>query len=515
MDLDYSILARVILASLPALYGLFLFPKKNKLALPLLLLSALLLRLVFISFDPFLHNWDERYHALVAKHLMDYPLKPMLWLEHMQRYDADAWCCNHIWLHKPPLFMWLMALSMKIFSPTVFFMRLPSALMGTLSVYFTYVFANKWSGKRSLAFMSAFLICFSFYHLELISGRIGLDHNDIAFAFFINASIWALIKYQESSTKLKWAILIGVLVGCAILTKWLTALVVFGAWFLANLYGRDSRKDFHAYAHLLLALLISIIVFMPWQLFIMEAYPVESGLAYQHFSDHLFTSIGIAPKHKMYYLEYLTYTCGSIAAPLVTLGILMLLFSKQINNKYSIIFLSIFITIYSFFTFISKTKMPGLVHPAYSILIVLIAAGYLLILDFINALFRYRYENVIYSMGILLMSLYLLRPAYNFEYRSTTNTERNRDIDNTEIYKKLDEKKLANRVVLNVKDFEDVEFMFHQNLIAYRWYPDSITLDSLMCAGHKFAAFKSHTHQPLPNYIKKNPEIVILKDQLK
>ena len=49
--------------------------EKYQLCLFLIMLSGLILR-VFTSLDFYLHEWDERYHALVAKNLIGNPFKP-------------------------------------------------------------------------------------------------------------------------------------------------------------------------------------------------------------------------------------------------------------------------------------------------------------------------------------------------------------------------------------------------------------------------------------------------------
>ena len=94
-----STLFGLLFASLPAIFGLYfaLFKSNFKFGLGLLILSGFLIRLLMISLDPFLHDWDERYHALVAKNLSQYPFKPMLRVDPIMAYDMEAWCCNHIW----------------------------------------------------------------------------------------------------------------------------------------------------------------------------------------------------------------------------------------------------------------------------------------------------------------------------------------------------------------------------------------------------------------------------------
>ena len=76
-------------------------------------------------------------------------------------------------------------------------------------------------------------------------------------------------------------------------------------------------------------------------------------------------------------------------------------------------------------------------------------------------------------------------------------------------------KELEGRIILNCKSFEDVELMFYKNVNAYHWYPDERTLDSLLQRGYKFAAFKNHNNQALPEYITANGDIVIIDKNIK
>src|SRR5688572_19622660 len=90
-------------------------------------LSALLIR-GYAAADRSLHPWDERYHALVAKNFIETPLTPRLYHTPVLPYDHRAWTGNYIWMHKPPLALWLQAGSMKMFGVHEFALRLPSVL---------------------------------------------------------------------------------------------------------------------------------------------------------------------------------------------------------------------------------------------------------------------------------------------------------------------------------------------------------------------------------------------------
>lgn len=55
-------------------------------AILLIVLCGFLLRL-FTGVDLYLHEWDERYHALVAKNLINHPLLPTLYDHPLLPYD--------------------------------------------------------------------------------------------------------------------------------------------------------------------------------------------------------------------------------------------------------------------------------------------------------------------------------------------------------------------------------------------------------------------------------------------
>lgn len=61
--------------------------------------------------------------------MMSKPLAPMLRTEPVLDYNYKDWSNNHIWLHKQPLFLWQMAISMKIFGVNEFGLRFPSAFL--------------------------------------------------------------------------------------------------------------------------------------------------------------------------------------------------------------------------------------------------------------------------------------------------------------------------------------------------------------------------------------------------
>ena len=204
---DYSLLISFYCFSNISLYGgvlLMIFAviawhglQKYKIGLILLVISAIILRFSFIQFDSFLHIWDERFHALVARNLIDNPLKPTLYQNPLLPYNPDIWITNHIWLHKPPLFLWQIALSIKLFGINEFAIRFPSALMSILMLFFLWQI-GKIALNKHIAFYALLLYIPSSYFLELTTGFFPTDHNDIAFIFYVTASIWGWVRYNQN-----------------------------------------------------------------------------------------------------------------------------------------------------------------------------------------------------------------------------------------------------------------------------------------------------------------------------
>ena len=127
-----------------------IFIKKNiySVLLITIILVGLCIR-VKLCQDDFLHKWDERYHALVAKNLINEPLKPTLYKVALLDYDYKNWYNNHIWLHKQPLPLWLIATSYKLFGISEFVTRLPSLIFSVFAIGFTYLLGNYFFNKKS------------------------------------------------------------------------------------------------------------------------------------------------------------------------------------------------------------------------------------------------------------------------------------------------------------------------------------------------------------------------------
>ncbi|MEP6645745.1 MAG: glycosyltransferase family 39 protein [Saprospiraceae bacterium] len=514
----YETLAALVGVSLPAIAASYFYFYRNKrqAGMALLLLSAFLLRILMISLDPYLHEWDERFHALVAKHMMDMPFRPTLFAKQILPFNPYDWSYTHIWVHKQPLFLWQMAISMKIFGINTFALRLPSAVLGTIMVWLTYDISRKWINDVQVAFITAFLSGFAHYTLELTSGVISLDHNDLAFVFYVTCCFWAFTRYVHSDFKMKWALLVGLFAGFAILNKWLVGLLIFGGWGV-YLLSSEFRYDLHKYIHFGAAVVVTCIVFIPWQIYIHHAFPVESAIAFEDNKRHISEDLG-HPGNAWSHIAFLPNAYNYVLLIFFGIGLVLVLKSKIANRNISVAFLSMIAVIFLFFSLFVATKMPAFVYPVSALVLIISACGFYKSLEFIFnhlklALDVRKWMFCILTLGLSYISL---KPLEIIQARDISNQERNNKIYNTSIYKRLDKEAIKDHVIINCRAYENIDLMFYNDVLALHFYPPENIVDSLQEAGYKLAAFDYiHDKQQLPEYITCDKEILVIKESLK
>lgn len=494
---------------------LFFFKNKIYWYSVLLFISAFLLRFHFIQLDPFLYDWDERYHAEVSKNMIADPLIPMLRAEAVLPYDYKAWTGNHIWVHKQPVFLWQMALSMKLFGVNEIAVRLPSALMSALLV-FIIIRMGALLKKKSAGFIAALLFTFSWFQIEQVTGYMGMDHNDVAFTFYVTLSFWSYMEYVHTRKKY-WIFIIGLFTGLGILVKWLTILIVYGCWGLSVLL-KDKFK-IKSYLPLVGALFICCTVFLPWQFYIIHNFPLESSYAYEFNKRHITEVLEGHAGNSFYYINLIRDQFGFFAIPLILSGSFLLI-KDQVKLDYKICILISILIVYSFFSLIVKTKAPNYVYILSPFILLLFGCSFEFLDTFITKLKKPIIHFIIRFSVIIILVLSVLQfktidLIHEKGISKFSFVDREKKIHNTNIFKKMDSLLITPHIVFNVNGMEETEAMFYSNQNVYNWYPPKNTIDSLKSAGYRIAAFPDHGNQILPDYIKNDPAIFILPYTLK
>jgi len=492
----------------------FQYQEKKKLSIVLLLLGGFSVRLFTALLNSHLNLWDEQFHALVAKNMMDAPFFPTLYKNPVLPFDQTSWVGGHIWLHKQPLFLWQMALSMKIFGVNTLAMRLPSMIMSTIIIFFIYrigtISINKIAG-----FFGALFFALSNFVLEITAGTIHTDHNDIAFLFYVSASIWAWIEYETSnlSRKRYFLLLIGLFSGCAILVKWLTGLLVFSGWGLSIILSKERRWKWVHYRNLLISLFIAVIVFLPWQIYILNAFPTVSHYEFSLNAKHFFEVIEGHGGDFWWHFD--------IAKEIYGINIYLLLFCTGIffislnNRLFKTAFVTYIVLVYLFFG-IAATKMIAFTFCVSFLLYLAMGATIDKLLKIIILNPEYlqkKIYNVIYTTLVLA-----ILSGFNLDIEKIQENHTMWEKDETSFfYKRLsttpDIKNLAEKfgitkdhVIFNCEPDDNIPIMFFNDVAAaYSFIPDFNTYTHLKQKGHKIAIFNNGE---LPSYLMTDKDII-------
>jgi len=239
-------------------------------ALACVLLLALVLR-AFPASDRYLHQWDESYHAVVARHLADHPGTPTLYEDPVLPYHRQAWPHTHVWLHKQPLALWTMAASLKAFGMNELALRLPSMVFSTLAVAMTWWLGRSIGGPL-VGLSAAFLHAVSGPLITLAAGRGATDHVDTLFITLVEAGVVLAVKWRRPHGALP-AVAVGAVVGLAALAKSPIAAVVLGVWWCLL---RETASRRRALALVAVAGVVAALVFAPWQIHALRSWPVEA-----------------------------------------------------------------------------------------------------------------------------------------------------------------------------------------------------------------------------------------------
>lgn len=113
------------------------------------------------------------------------------------------------WYNMPTLQFFVVAAFLRFFPVgSVMALRLPYALMGLLSVLWTYLLVRDLWGSRRLALLSAFILATFSYHIHF--SRLG--SSQIVDAFFVTLVLWLYVRAERSGNPLTYA-LCGVALG--------------------------------------------------------------------------------------------------------------------------------------------------------------------------------------------------------------------------------------------------------------------------------------------------------------
>ncbi len=499
--------------------------------------GGLIVRLLIITFDNYLHLWDEQYHALVAKNMVDNPFIPMLYKYTPLDYDPINWTTSHIWLHKQPLFLWQMALCIKLFGTSPFALRLPSAIMTSLLIPVIFRM-GKLTVNARVGYIGSFLFAVCNYLLDFNTGQYNTDHNDIAFIFYVTLSIWAFTEYwSEKNARYVW--LIGLFAGLAILNKWLTGLLVFSGWATTLFFIQGFANKKREIINMIKALIVCVITFIPWQIYKSIRFPAESAGEYKYYSLHITSALDGHGGDMWYHFNQAVLQYGQVAAFALPIALLVLFWDIK-NAAIKISYLIFVVIVYLFFT-LSQTKMPAfcliispilflalgnllnrIIDYLYLIKVVLIPKQELYLTNNVQMKSKLKEFQINKSLiptieFILLLSIGLV--SFNIEKLQANHTDwikndlrawcNKKIVRATEFGKSIKGKYNEEKtVIVNCYDTDDIPIMYFSGYTAYNRIPKIEEYNFLKKNNYKI--FYLDDFSPMPEYFATDTTIIFI-----
>lgn len=216
-----------------------------------LLLACILV--FFVNLDAIFVNIMEARNFITAREMLQNGNWIFTTINELPRYE------------KPPLPTWLTAISAGLFGlERLFAMRLPAAVLGTISVLMTYQIALKITQKKAFAFISGLVAVTSFY--ILLSSRDG-QWDIFTHGFMLVCIVFVMKLFRESKNNYRNALLGGLFFGFSFLSKGPVSLYALLLPFLIA-YGVVFKFKKGRLFPLLSGLLVAMVVSASWNLYI-------------------------------------------------------------------------------------------------------------------------------------------------------------------------------------------------------------------------------------------------------
>lgn len=447
----------------------------------------------YVSADFFLHLWDERYHALVAKNLINHPLIPTLYDNPLLPYDFRNWSANHFWLHKQPLSLWAMAGSMWLFGINEIALRLPSIILVSTAIYLVFSIGS-YLFNQKIGYLSAFLFSINGLVIDLMSGRRTTDHVDIFFMFFILLSIYFSVQYVKKGYT-TYSFLVGISIGLAILSKWLPALIVLPIWLLL-VWDSEKFNVKTITVQFAIILITLAVVFLPWQLYIFTVFPQEALWESNYNIKHLFETVEGHSNSIFYFFNRIRINYGEyIYLPLVWF---FWKISKDIKNKKRLAVLIWFLIPFLFFSMV-KTKMQ-----AY--LLFTAPALFFMTAEFFFSLTDYKKDHRFkWVFNIILVLIIFLPIRYSLE-RISPFDSKDRNPQWVMDLRELNKKNIEKGVLFNYD--HPIEAMFYTDLVVYSVIPEKEIISNLSHQGYTVII---NDDGDLPSYVTEMEQLITVK----
>ncbi len=326
-----------------------------------------------LNFYPLI-DVDETRYAVIAKNLIG----SRDWNSLMLNYEP--------FLEKPPLYFWLVALSIKIFGGmSAFAVRFPMAILASFLTFFTYFFGKKVI-SRKFGIISALVLLTSIFFLILSHVAI----LDIVLTVFVASALYCgvLTDFCEPKFKKYYWFYFYLFMGFGVLAKGVLAFVLpLLIIFVYKLALKDVKEMFRP-MHILPGVIVFFAAVLPWHIIMYLEYGnvfVKEYFLLHHFARFI-DSANIGRERPFWYfipvflLGFLPWTLVFIAAAVRGFNKLAdkfeslqgnlktklaCLFEVETNEQKLLLFAWLYFILGFLFFSLSSTKLPTYILPVF------------------------------------------------------------------------------------------------------------------------------------------------------
>lgn len=432
---------------------------------------------------PYISQWDEAYHALVAKNLTAHPLTPTLYEEKVLPADDREWTMAGVWLHKPPLPLWLMAAGIAAFGEAELSFRIPAVVLDSIVILLIFLLALELFGPAAglAGLIAAALYSVNPLMIRLVSGRIPDDTPHVVNAFFMTLTVYLFAVSARKNSRAH-AAAAGLSLGLGTLCMSAVALLGLAAPLPLMLSLRGPRGSVRLLA---VAFVPFLAAALPWPLYCLSRWPElwrhESALHV----EHLFKALDGHAHAWWWYLKVLPVQYGgfpALAALLAAAAVAYAAREAARNKEAGLASALCWLAIpYLFFSLIA-TKLYSYVAVAVPALCLL--AGFGLAAAWAARAGRYRAAAlaVLIAAGVQTAAVaaerlradYSLSPwSETYDYPSFRRAMlRLREVP-------------GSRVLLNVGDSKSPQAMYYSGAPAYPGIPEAGAVRGLIAKGFR------------------------------
>ncbi len=345
--------------------------------------------------------WDEARLAINAMEMMETGQIMVT------QYQGEP----DLWNTKPPLLIWLQAISMSIFGINEVAFRLPSAIAALLTCLFLLYFFRKQLDIPWLGVISVLILINSAGYVSIHGIRTGdYDAMLTLFTLLANMSFYMMIEKNRSIHVYAFFIFLSL----AILTKSVAALLFVPGYLLYALLRNGLKKMFlskHFYLGAIIAM-ISIVGYYLTREIINPGY--LAAVQHNELGGRFLEFIGTEKEIQFgfwFYFDNFIHTRFSPWMLFIIPGILLSIFHKEETISKIGIFSTIMAVCHFFVISNSKSKLEWYDLPSYPYLAIIAAISVHFIFDFLRHQVWMK-NNLRYNVAPLCLLIMLFSKPY-------------------------------------------------------------------------------------------------------